>query len=149
MIKNILIGLAGIIVIAGGWWYFSASQSTESSTVTPTVPTGTDTSVANTDTTASSPTPTVHAITVNASDYRFDVATMSVKKGDTVTVTFINNEGRHDWVIDEFNARTSILGVGGSETITFVADKVGSFEYYCSVGKHREFGMKGMLTVTE
>jgi plastocyanin len=28
-----------------------------------------------------------------------------------------------------------------------VADKKGTFEYYCSVGQHRALGMKGKLVV--
>ena len=32
-------------------------------------------------------------------------------------------------------------------TAEFTADKVGSFEYYCSVGSHRSMGMKGVLKV--
>ena len=74
---------------------------------------------------------------------------MTVKKGDTVRVTFTNNEGFHDWVLDEFSARTPQIGAGKNATVEFVASKTGTFEYYCSVGSHRKMGMKGTLTVTE
>jgi plastocyanin len=73
---------------------------------------------------------------------------LRVKQGDTVRVTFNNEEGFHDFVIDEFTgARTKQMQAGNSETIEFVADKAGSFEYYCSVGKHREMGMFGKFIV--
>jgi len=85
--------------------------------------------------------------TVSAANYTFDLTEIRVKKGDTVQLTLKNNEGFHDWVIDEFSARTGKLQVGQEETITFVADKTGTFEYYCSVGTHRAMGMKGNLTV--
>ena len=49
--------------------------------------------------------------------------------------------------IDEFNAKTRVLNKGEEETITFVADKAGTFEYYCSVGQHRANGMVGKLIV--
>ncbi len=72
---------------------------------------------------------------------------MTVKKGDTVKITFKNSGGMHDWKIDEFSAGTKVLQVGQQETIQFVADKAGTFEYYCSVGQHRAMGMKGSLIV--
>jgi plastocyanin len=72
---------------------------------------------------------------------------MSVKKGDTVKITFKNTGGFHDLKIDEFKVATKQLQGGASEVVTFVADKAGTFEYYCSVGNHRAMGMKGTLTV--
>jgi plastocyanin len=55
--------------------------------------------------------------------------------------------GTHDFKIDEFNVATNQIPAGSSEIVEFVADKSGSFEYYCSVGRHREMGMKGTLVV--
>lgn len=86
---------------------------------------------------------------VTGSPFKFDPASITVKKGDTVRINFTNAEGMHDWVIDEFNARTKVIKGGESETIEFVADKAGSFEYYCSVGNHRAQGMVGTLVVEE
>jgi len=55
--------------------------------------------------------------------------------------------GFHDFVIDEFNVRTPQLKNPGTASVTFTADKVGTFEYYCSVGQHRVNGMVGKLIV--
>ena len=46
-------------------------------------------------------------------------------------------------------AEKALEKINGGETdsIEFVADKVGTFEYYCSVGQHRSMGMVGKLTV--
>lgn len=86
--------------------------------------------------------------TVKASNFSFDVKEIKVSKGDTVKIVLINDEGFHDWMISEFaGAKTKQLNVGETETVTFVADKAGTFEYYCSVGKHREMGMVGKLIV--
>lgn len=85
--------------------------------------------------------------TVEGSPYMFSLKEMRVKKGDIVKVTFVNKEGMHDWVVDEFNARTKQLKAGESDTVTFVADTAGTFEYYCSVGTHRQMGMVGKLVV--
>ena len=72
---------------------------------------------------------------------------IKVKKGDTVRIVIKNEEGVHDWKVDEFNAQTEKLQAGQTETIEFVADKTGVFEYYCSMGTHRQMGMKGNLIV--
>ena len=74
--------------------------------------------------------------------------TITVNLGDTVRIEFTNDDAMpHDWVLDEFDARTEILQTGEFEAIEFVADQVGEFEYYCSVGQHRERGMVGTLIV--
>ncbi len=91
----------------------------------------------------------VKEFTVTGSPFKFEPANMTVNKGDTVKITFKNEEGFHDLVIDEFDARTKQIAAGQEETIEFVADQAGSFEYYCSVGNHRAMGMKGTLTVNE
>ncbi|PIR96730.1 MAG: hypothetical protein COT91_05100 [Candidatus Doudnabacteria bacterium CG10_big_fil_rev_8_21_14_0_10_41_10] len=79
--------------------------------------------------------------------FEFSLSEIRVNKGDTVRIAFTNGQGTHDWVIDEFNARTNILQTEQTETIEFVADQTGEFEYYCSVGNHRQLGMKGILIV--
>ncbi|OHB24939.1 MAG: hypothetical protein A2542_01550 [Parcubacteria group bacterium RIFOXYD2_FULL_52_8] len=91
--------------------------------------------------------PSTQSFTVTGSNFSFAPAQMRVKQGDTVKITFVNSNGFHDLVIDEFTARTKQLAAGASETIQFVADKKGSFEYYCSIGTHRQMGMKGTLIV--
>jgi plastocyanin len=65
-----------------------------------------------------------------------------------VRINFTSEEGFHDWVVDEFEgATTEKLQAGGRDSIEFVADQSGTFEYYCSVGNHRELGMVGTLIV--
>lgn len=91
----------------------------------------------------------VKSFTVTGDNFTFSPSTMTVKKGDTVRITFKNAEGFHDLKIDEFSVATKQMNAGGEETVEFVAEKAGSFEYYCSVGKHRDMGMKGTLVVTE
>ncbi len=101
------------------------------------------------------PTPTPPADTsaetktfnVDGNNFSFSVSEIKVKKGDKVKIVFNNKVGFHDWVIDEFNARTPQIQAGQSATVEFVADKTGTFEYYCSVGQHRQMGMKGKLVV--
>ena len=91
----------------------------------------------------------VKEFTVTGGNFAFSPTSLSVNKGDTVRITFKNAEGFHDFVIDEFDVATKQISAATEETVEFVADQAGSFEFYCSVGQHRQLGMKGTLTVTE
>lgn len=163
--RTVFIILVIIIILGGGWYWYTTQQditvddtsgdmsgmddlntTSDTSTNTGTSTGGTQIGI---DGSVNVSTGTVKEFTVTGSNFRFAPATLTVKKGDTVKITFKNSGGMHDFVIDEFNARTKQIQGGAQETITFVADKAGSFEYYCSVGNHRAMGMKGTLTVTE
>lgn len=160
--KGFAVLLAALVVLGGGYyWYISqqpastdlnvtvdqmddmdqddmdhsASTSTSTSTATSSAP-ATGTQNGN-----------VKEFTVTGKNFSFAPAAMTVNKGDRVRITFVNDSGTHDLVIDEFDVRTKVIQGGARETIEFVADKTGSFEYYCSVGQHRQMGMKGTLTV--
>jgi plastocyanin len=89
----------------------------------------------------------VKEFTVDGTNYKFEPSLITVKKGDKVKITFNSTQGFHDFVVDEFGAATKQIQSPGTEVIEFVADKVGSFEYYCSVGAHRSMGMVGTLKV--
>lgn len=84
---------------------------------------------------------------VNGKNFSFNPAEIKVSKGDKVKIVFKNESGFHDWVLDEFNVRTPQISTGESAEVEFTADKAGTFEYYCSVGNHRQMGMKGNLIV--
>lgn len=149
-----VVGLIIIALVVAGVLWARSSQNTDDSgnemeseeTMTPTP----------TPTPPSSVTPTppgevsgnqVKTFNVDGDNFSFSLKEIKVKKGDTVKIVFNNKIGFHDWVVDEFNARTKQIQAGQSETIEFVADKTGTFEYYCSVGQHRANGMKGNLIV--
>lgn len=84
---------------------------------------------------------------VEGTNFAFSQKEIRVKKGDTVRINLTSKDGFHDFVIDEFNAATDGVQTGESVSVEFVADKAGSFEYYCSIGSHRQLGMKGALIV--
>lgn len=86
---------------------------------------------------------------ISGGNFYFSEESIEVRKGTKVTINFVSEDGFHDWVIDEFDAATEKVQTGGTTSVTFVADEAGSFEYYCSVGSHRENGMVGTLTVVE
>lgn len=80
-------------------------------------------------------------------NFAFSQTEIRVKEGDTVTIKFSSTEGYHDWMLDEFDAKTERVQAGDSAEVTFVAGKAGTYEYYCSVGNHRAQGMVGKLIV--
>jgi plastocyanin len=82
-------------------------------------------------------------------NYSFDLSEIKVKKGETVTINFESTDGFHDFVIDELSVATKKVQPGNKTSVTFTADTVGIFEYYCSVGEHRSHGMVGKLIVEE
>ncbi len=90
----------------------------------------------------------VKTFTLDSSEFKYDVTEIKVKVGDTVKIT-LTNSGKmpHDWKVDEFNAATKVIKNGEEDTIEFVADKAGTYEFYCSVGQHRANGMVGKFIV--
>jgi plastocyanin len=88
------------------------------------------------------------SFTVDGSEFVFMPSTLSVNKGDVVTVTFKNGGNYpHNFSIAELNVKSKTIQPGGSDTVTFTADRVGSFAYNCTVDSHTEKGMKGTLVV--
>ncbi len=93
---------------------------------------------------------TVNEVTIfdmHGSNYKFNPMEIRVKKGETVRINFVNDEGTHNFIVDGLNLRTQTISSGNVDTVTFVPDKAGEFEFYCGVGNHRELGMKGTLIV--
>lgn len=89
----------------------------------------------------------VEVFDVVGSNFKFSIQEMRVKVGDKVRINFISQSGFHDLVIDEFAVATKQMNSGGKDSVEFVADKAGTFEYYCSVMQHRQMGMVGKLIV--
>lgn len=151
-----LIGVIVLVVIFGGGYYLSQTKTspehTEEATNTmPVIGENTDEMIVEGDgaLAADDTNSLVNLITVEGGKFYYKPNTITAKKGETVRITFKNVDGLHDFVIDEYSVATKQIQGGAEETVEFVADKVGTFEYYCSVGNHREMGMVGTLTVTE
>lgn len=88
-------------------------------------------------------------IMVEGGMYYYKPNRIEAKVGEPITVVFSNVDGMHDFVIDELNVRTEVIKTGEKETVTFTPTKAGEYEFYCSVGDHRQMGMVGTLVVTE
>jgi len=91
----------------------------------------------------------VKEITVTNQGLSFSPSEIRLRQGDTVRLTFEVRAGFHDWKIDAFGAATKQMSRGQKDTVEFVVDRAGTFEYYCSVGNHRAQGMVGRLVVIE
>jgi len=89
----------------------------------------------------------VKVFSLNAFNFGYSQKEIRVKKGDRVRIELVSTDGFHDWVVDEFGAATTKINTGEKTVVEFTIDKVGEFEYYCSVGRHRELGMVGKLIV--
>ena len=74
-----------------------------------------------------------------------------ISKNNLVQIHLINEEinppdniSKHNLNIDEFNVHTKDLGYFQTDSVIFLANKAGTFDYYCSL--HPD--MKGIITVT-
>ena len=159
MKNTYIVGLVLVIIVAVALFMFSKKQTeapiinTEYENVAPenieavTTEGTTTTDSSNITTSVEVNAAGVKEFTVTGENFSFSPSLITVKKGDKVKITFKNSEGFHDFVVDEFGAATKQTKAPTTEVIEFTADKVGSFEYYCSVGSHRAMGMKGTLIV--
>ena len=85
--------------------------------------------------------------TLDSFNYGYSEEVIRVPAGTEVTINLTNSGGFHDWVLDEFGAATAKISAGDTTSVTFVAGTPGTYEYYCSVGNHRDQGMVGTLIV--
>lgn len=146
MNRNIIIGIIVAAVLAvGAAMLLRTAPSQQNTQATPT-PTQV---MESTPEVTGEESGEVKEITITGSAFKFDPSTITVNKGDKVKITFKNAGGTHDFVIDEFNVKTPVIQGGVESVVEFTADQAGSFEYYCSVGNHREMGMEGTLVVEE
>lgn len=85
-------------------------------------------------------------VAVEAFNYGFTPSTIEVTKGEKVKLVVNNKGGFHDFVAKDLDINAQLDVIKPTE-IEFTADKVGSFEFICSVGDHASQGMKGTIVV--
>lgn len=140
-----------LVLIAGAVFVFSQNNSTDPQTTSTQRPATTQITEVTTipeETLAENSQAKVVEVKVGATEFSFTPDEIRVNQGDTVRIVFSNTGTMmHDWTLDEFNAATKTIGPGETDTIEFVANKTGEFEFYCSVGNHRAQGMVGTLIV--
>jgi len=158
--KLFFLVLGGLVIIIGGYFFFTASAALKEGddngrVVSPATETG--------EVPGAVSVPNTEANTAEVKEFtmrswmdkidgtmaaHFSLPEIVVKKGDLVRIKITNTAGTHDFVIDEYGVNKD-TPVDQETIVEFVADKVGSFEYYCSKYNHRALGQRGTLRVTE
>ena len=145
MKNNLLISVI-VLALIGGAVYFAMSKSQSTAPAT--------TSVSPTAVMEEKPTSeamieegSVKEIVVEGSNFKFVPDTITVKKGEKTRIIFKSAGGMHDFNVDELGIKTKIINAGEEDAAEFTANEVGTFEFYCSIGNHRQMGMKGTLIV--
>lgn len=84
---------------------------------------------------------------VDARQYAYSPAELKVNAGDTVTIHLVSNDVVHGLYVDGYGASVE-ADPGQTATLTFVANKPGSFRFRCNItcGAMHPF-MIGKLTV--
>lgn len=141
MNKKLILGVLGIIVIAlvGSMWLSASGTST-----------------GNVVKDASNENRPVKEFTIQSftevvdGKYfpKFSPKEIAVNKGDLVRIKITNIKGTHDFKIDELGVYTE-TPLDKEMVVEFVADRAGSFEYYCTKPGHRQNGHWGTLKVIE
>jgi plastocyanin len=76
--------------------------------------------------------PTEHTFRVEASSYEFSPAEITVNPGDRVTIELTSTDVVHGLYLDGYDLQIS-ADPGQTETLTFTADRSGTFRFRCSV----------------
>ena len=158
--KNVVIAIVVLLVVAGG--YFLVMAPKDGAVLDANTPVST-TDTQGTSLPAETPVTTTTTQTVSSKEFtmnswmdniggkmaaHFSIKEMVVKKGDKVRIKITNTAGDHDFVIDAYGIKTE-TPLNKETIVEFTADKVGTFEYYCSKYSHRLIGQTGILRVTE
>lgn len=80
----------------------------------------------------SSARPAQRRVRIEASMAGFDPATISVRRGDHVTVELVSTDVVHGLYLDGYGLSVT-ADPGQAATLTFVADRPGTFRFRCSV----------------
>jgi len=137
--NKLIISIVGIVVV-GFIIVLSRSNKMEK----PTQVTPSPTAITQETTT---PTSAVKTINVEAGSFYYNPKEIRVKKGEKVKIILTGRDMMHNFNINEFDVHSPMVNSGETTSIEFTASQTGSFEYYCSVGSHRQRGQVGTLIV--
>jgi cytochrome c oxidase subunit 2 len=150
--KYLVFALIVIVILGVGG--FLVMNKKQTSTTTPAETTTTTPSAVMNATTSPSETGTGSAmqgetkvITISAKQFEFSPNMIKVKQGDKVTIKATSEDVEHGFALPDFGINLD-LQPGQEVTKEFVADKKGTYTFFCSVpcgSGHRE--MKGTLVV--
>lgn len=149
----ILVLVVFAVLMGGGILYYKGAKSQKDALEAPLVPSSVDTTASDgapveigAEDTMMEAAP-LKEFTVDGKNFEFSVKEIRVTKGDFVRINFTSTNGMHDLRIDDYEVGTDVVDTGKSSFVEFMAEKAGTFEFYCSVGSHRQMGMVGELFV--
>ncbi len=90
--------------------------------------------------------PNRREFTMTAGDYRFSPDRLEVTEGDLVKLSISSADVAYGFAVDEYRLSKRIPA-GGSTTIEFRADQVGTFRFYSNMSDERHAKMGGQLIV--
>lgn len=74
----------------------------------------------------------VKHFTVKAFRYGYEPERLVVNQGDIVVITIESVDAVHGFYIEDYEIRQDYITPGSSETLSFVADRMGMFRIHCS-----------------
>ena len=137
-----------LLLLGGGYYLASRNNKPSSYGITPTpTPTASATPTATPLSSQSSPTATTQMVSISVigQNYLFTPKEITVSKGSLVKVNFTAKDSSHTFTLPDFNVDTGLVSPGSSRSVQFVADKTGTFQFYCI--PHKSMGMTGTLKV--
>jgi len=85
----------------------------------------------------------------NGSGAAFNSSSIILKYGEFYSIHLINEDGDtrslHNLNIDAFNVHTKNLGYFEGQSVTFIANKISTFVYYCTIHP----AMRGLIKVEQ
>ncbi|MDP2927129.1 MAG: cupredoxin domain-containing protein [bacterium] len=136
MNKTILVIAGVLIVIVGGYFLLrgtpgpGAGQPVETPLATQTPAAG------------------VTEISVSGNEFSFSPASINVKAGERVKITFRNiGQAPHNLVLEGLGITTKTINGGQTDVVEFIAPAAGTYAFFCSIPGHRSAGMEGSLKV--
>lgn len=143
--KGILILV--IVLLVGGGIFFFMTQNKESGQKSP-LPAETKEMTTTQPPAQSTDLNKPKEIVVKVADFNYDPATITLKKGEEVSIILQNiGVSKHNLTVDELDIQTKTVKGGGQDFVVFTPEKTGEFEMYCGVGDHRDKGLTGKLIV--
>ena len=135
--KKIILGIIILVLIVGGFYFFTHNSSSNSNSNPSKTTTNTNPS------TETVPSSEAKVVTLNAKRWQYAPEKITVKKGNHVKIMITNQDTVHGISIPDYN-------VQGIDSVEFTADKTGSFQFHCPTfcgSGHKN--MTGTLVVTD
>ncbi len=149
----IIAGIIVLLLIAGGTYFLvkgspvSTPQPSPETAIEQASSSGTESMGSSMPSSDSGSMAETKEVTISSSNFKYTPSLINVNKGDKVKITLKNNGGMHDLFIDSYDVKTKVIESGQEDSIEFIADKAGTFDFWCTIGNHKAMGMVGKLVV--